>query len=527
MNTARSVTVIPQTLHPLTGIPMGTTVKRRVAAYARVSTDSEEQLSSYEAQVDYYTKYIKSKPEWEFVNVYTDEGITGTNTNRRDGFNALVRDGLNGKFDLLITKSISRFARNTVDSLVTVRSFKAKGVEVYFEKENIYTLDGKGELLITIMSSLAQEESRSLSENVKWGKRKSFSDGNVSLPYKRFLGFEKGEDGLPSIVKEEAAIVRKIYSLFMSGKTPGGIASILTKEGIPTPSGKSKWCPSTVLSILTNEKYKGSALLQKAFTVDFLTKTRKKNEGEVPQYYIENSHEAIIDPIEFEWVQVEIARRKELGKQYSGISVLSTKIVCGDCGDFFGPKVWFSNTDHRKIIWRCNNKYENEKPCTSGHLTEDDIKKRFIKAYNILMKENPNIIEDCRLMQQAVSDCADLDKKLVVLYEEAEVVAELIKKAVHENARECLDQDEYLKRYNGYVQRYERIKNDIALLEEEKNKRATKGLLIGGFMFEVKEIGNSIDKFDDELWMLVIDKVVSYGNGRLVFKFRNGIEIEG
>lgn len=247
---ARNVTVIPQTILPLTGFAVNTAVKRQVAAYARVSTDSDEQQTSYEAQVKFYTNYIKSKPEYEFVKVYTDEGISGLNTKRRDGFKEMIDDALNGKIDLIITKSVSRFARNTVDTIMTVRKLKEHGVEVYFEKENIYTMDGKGELLITIMSSLAQEESRSISENVTWGHRKSFADGKVSLAYKKFLGYEKGEDGLPKVNKEQAKIVKRIYELFICGKTPNAIADLLTEEGIPTPGSKQKWQSSTILSML-------------------------------------------------------------------------------------------------------------------------------------------------------------------------------------------------------------------------------------------------------------------------------------
>ena len=205
---ARAVTVIPPTINPLTKMPTATVSKRRVAGYARVSTDSDEQFTSYEAQIDYYTQFIMHHSDWEFVKVYTDEGISGTNTKRREGFNQMIADALDGKIDLIVTKSVSRFARNTVDSLVTVRKLKDKGVEVFFEKENIYTLDSKGELLITIMSSLAQEESRSISENVTWGQRKRFADGKVMLPYKRFLGYRKGADGFPEIVPEEAEIVK-------------------------------------------------------------------------------------------------------------------------------------------------------------------------------------------------------------------------------------------------------------------------------------------------------------------------------
>ena len=238
---AAKVTVIPAKKNNIPLSPSGTQVQKlRVAAYARVSTNLEEQITSYEAQVDYYTRYIQSKEDWEFVDMYTDEGISATNTKKREGFNRMVADALAGKIDLIITKSISRFARNTVDTLTTVRKLKEKGIEVFFEKENIRTLDGKGELLITIMSSLAQEESRSISENVTWGQRKRFADGKVSIPYGRFLGYRKGADNLPEIVEEEAATIRLIYRLFLYGKSPSAIATYLTDEGIITPGGNHR-----------------------------------------------------------------------------------------------------------------------------------------------------------------------------------------------------------------------------------------------------------------------------------------------
>ena len=233
-----NIRVIPATAPALSAQLKSNAVKRRVAAYARVSTDSDEQLTSYEAQVDYYTKFIQSREDWEFVTVYTDEGISAVTTKKRDGFNQMVADALEGGIDLIVTKSVSRFARNTVDSLTTVRKLKEKGVEVWFEKENIYTLDSKGELLIPIMSSLAQEESRSISENVTWGQRKRMADGKVSLPYKQFLGYEKGEDGLPQIVPAEAKIVRLIFRLYMEGKTFSAIARHLERQSIPSPAGK-------------------------------------------------------------------------------------------------------------------------------------------------------------------------------------------------------------------------------------------------------------------------------------------------
>ena len=215
--------------------------KKRVAAYARVSTEQDKQLHSLQVQRDYYENYIKSNPDWELVNIYYDEGITGTSLKRRKGFNQMITDALDGKIDVILVKSVSRFARNTIDALVNIRKLKDKGVEVFFEKENIYTFGTGGELLLTIMSSIAQEESRSISENVTWGKRKAFQDGKVALPYKCFLGYKKGENGLPEIEPEGAKIVRRIYRMFIEGKSQSTIASTLTKEGVPTPSGKTKW----------------------------------------------------------------------------------------------------------------------------------------------------------------------------------------------------------------------------------------------------------------------------------------------
>lgn len=288
------------------------TQTRRAAAYARVSTDHEDQITSYAAQVEYYTDYIKERSDLEFVNVYTDEGISGTSTKYREGFKRMIADALAGKIDLIITKSVSRFARNTIDSLTTIRLLKEHNVECYFEKENIHTFDSRGELLLTIMAGIAQEESRSISQNCTWGQRKRFADGKVTVPFKRFLGYDRGEDGSLVVNEKEAAIVRKIYEMFLNGATTYAIAKALTAEHIPTPGGKEVWSKNVVKSILTNEKYKGDALLQKVFTVDYLTKQKKKNKGEVTQYYVEGSHEAIIPPETWTKVQKEFERQKSL-----------------------------------------------------------------------------------------------------------------------------------------------------------------------------------------------------------------------
>ncbi len=264
----KKITVIPQTINPLTNNPFNNVERRKVAAYARVSTDSDEQMTSLDAQIDFYTNYIKANPEWEFVKVYYDEGISGTNTKNREGFKQMIQDAINGKIDLIITKSISRFARNTVDTLVAIRKLKEKRVECFFEKENIYTFDSKGELLITIMSSIAQEESRSLSQNVTWGIRKAFSDGKIRIAYKNFLGYRRGTDGRPEVIPEEAETIRKIYRMFLNGYSTNEIVHALEEDNIDSPSGSKTWRIQTVQSILRNEKYKGDALHQKTFTVD-------------------------------------------------------------------------------------------------------------------------------------------------------------------------------------------------------------------------------------------------------------------
>ena len=469
---------------------------------------TEEQLTSYEAQVSYYTDYIRKRADWEFVNVYTDEGISATNTQHRDGFNAMIADALAGKIDLIVTKSVSRFARNTVDSLTTVRKLKEKGVEIYFEKENIYTLDSKGELMITIMSSLAQEESRSISENVTWGQRKRMADGKVTMPYGRFLGYRKGEDGLPEIVPEEAEVVRMIYRSFMDGLSYYKIAQLLMKRSIPAPSGGEKWHRRTVESILTNEKYKGSALLQKKFTMDFLTKKQKVNEGEVPQYFIEDSHPPIIDPQEFELVQAEIARRKEIGEVYSSSNIFSTKLVCSCCGGFFGSKVWHSTSKYRRVIWQCNHKFQNGEKCKTPHLYEDEIKKRFIEVCNRIAADKENFVASCRQIVEMLSDTAAIDRKIEEQYIYLNGLAASMQQFILENAMHPQGEDFYDTKLAKYEKQRAEGETRLKDLQSQKAARLSRKELLDGLVKALEESGILIDKFDERLWRLMVEKVV-------------------
>ena len=524
---ATKVTTIPATRQRYTSAHIGESVKRRTAGYARVSTNKEEQQPSYEAQVDYYTKFIQERSDWEFITVYTDEGISATSTKKRDGFNQMTQDALDGKLDLIVTKSVSRFARNTVDSLTAVRKLKEKGIEIYFEEQNIWTLDSKGELLITIMSSLAQEESRSLSENTTWGQRKRFSDGKVSLPYSQFLGYERGDDGLPKIVPEEAETVRLIYRLFLEGKTAHGIAKHLSVEGIPTPSGKSKWGAGTILSILQNEKYEGNALLQKGYTEDFLTKKRRKNNGGIPQYWVENSHPGIIEPEVFNMVQFEMQRRNSQKGRHSGIGFFASKIICGDCGGYFGSKVWHSTSKYRRIIWQCNAKFKNDKKCTTPHLSEDEIKRRFMIAANRLQAGKNNLATDFDAIKEALFDTSALEAERDELQSEMTIVAEMIDKCVDDNAHRRQDQEEYNRRYGGLVERFEKAKSRFTELSGQIQERTVKRRAAESFLAVTFKRKTPLTDFDEQFWYATVETATVYNDGRVVFRFKDGTEIEG
>ena len=412
-----------------------------------------------------------------------------------------------------------------MDSLTTVRKLKEKNVEVYFEKENIYTLDSKGELLITIMSSSAQEESRSISENVTWGHRKRFADGKVSLPYKRFLGYRKGADGLPEIVPDEAEIVRQIYKQFLEGKSYYAIAKNLTDRGIPTPAGKEQWHIRTIGSILTNEKYKGSALLQKKFTVDFLTKKTKVNEGEVPQYYIEESHPAIISPEEFELVQAEMAKRKQLGRKFSGNDIFSAKIICGDCGGFFGAKVWHSNSKYRRVIWQCNQKFSQN--CTTPHLYEDEIKMRFLTAFASFFQQRNLVLETCQMLIDDLSDTTLLDLRIEKASREMNAVAAVTKKHIAQNAETEQDQEEYDQKYHALVQQYEKLQQQFTKLQRERAARINRMDTLHHFLETISAVPQVLDSFDEKLWRATIEKVTVFHDGKMIFQFLDGTEIQG
>ena len=451
---AKKVRKIHATLNQFTSEPVAVRRKKKVAGYARVSTDREEQATSYEAQMTYYKTYIEGHEDWEFVGMYSDEGITATNTKKRDGFNQMVEDALDGKIDLIITKSVSRFARNTVDSLTTIRKLKDKGIEVYFEKENIWTLDAKGELMITIMSSLAQEESRS----------------------------------------------------------------------IKSPSGKDRWHISTVKSILTNEKYRGDALLQKQYTTDFLQKKRKTNNGEIPQYYVEEHHEAIIPPAQFDFVQAELARREQNGR-YSGVSIFSNKIKCGCCGGWYGSKVWHSTDKYRKVIYRCNRKYgKDTPPCNTPHLSEEEIKKLFLKALNALVEAKEETIENLQELIETVCQIDSLGAEQERLKQELRIIAENLANLIQKNASVALDQTEQAENEKKlrtlYGEKHSRFQELEALIQEKNDTRE----ILTNFINKLEDLNGEQTEFREELWGGLVDHIrIDEKSSTVVF--RGGIEI--
>ena len=499
--------------------------KKKVAAYARISMETEKMLHSLSAQVSFYSAYIQKNPEWEYVGVYSDEGISATNTKYRDGFKRMVSDALDGKIDLIVTKSVSRFARNTVDSLTTVRKLKDKGVEVYFEKENIWTLDSKGELLITIMSSLAQEESRSISENSTWGQRKRFADGKVSVAYSHFLGYDKGPDGKMVVNKEEAETVKLLYKLYLSGLSMSAVAKELTKRGLKTPYGKDKWRIGAVRGILTNEKYKGDALLQKEYTVDFLTKKVKRNEGEVPQYYVENDHEAIISPAVFDMVQNEIEKRKKEITRYSGVSIFSNKIKCGDCGGWYGCKVWHSGDKYRKVIYQCNHKFKGEKKCGTPHMTENEIKEWFVLAVNKLLADKNEIIQNLERIKEALCDTAKMKEEQEHLQERVAVAIETMQEYISQNARAPLNQEQYEKKYSSMSAEYEDLKAQYDRAAEKISSNESKMARLDHFIDELQKAGSLITEFDERLWSGLMTCITVYSKEDIRFAFKDGTEI--
>lgn len=515
------ITMIPAKRRVGSRIVQEETPKTRVAAYCRVSTDSDEQATSYEAQVEHYTEYIKKNPQWECAGIYADDGISGTSTKNREEFNRLIDDCLSGKIDLVITKSISRFARNTLDCLNYIRKLKEKNIAVFFEKENINTLDSKGEVMLTIMASLAQQESESLSQNVRLGLQYRYQQGKVIVNHKRFLGYDKDDDGNLVINKQEAEVVKRIFREYLEGYTFFQIGKGLKADGIKTGAGNDHWFTSTICKILKNEKYMGDALLQKTVTTDFLTKKRVNNKGIVPQYYVEDSHDAIIPKELFMRVQDEMDKRAKLespsGRRRinTGKFALSNIIYCAHCGEVYQRTHWNIH-GKKKIVWRCISRlYKNkvDAECSARTINETDLQDAVIKAINEVYAKQSDFLPQLKtniqkvLSLNNVGAIAEIDNRIK---EKEKTLINLIKTK----------------------QNYEELGDEIIRLREEKHQLQLEDANADGEQEKIAELEtflneqtSSIQEFDDALVRRLLESVTVYDD-KYKIRFKSGIERE-
>ncbi|MBK5262016.1 MAG: recombinase family protein [Peptostreptococcaceae bacterium] len=517
---ARNITVIPARTRIGNTISEAQRPKLRVVAYCRVSTDSDEQATSYATQIEHYTELINKNTEWELGGIYADDGISGTNTKKREKFNLMIDECMAGHIDMIVTKSISRFARNTLDCLKYIRQLKDKNIPVYFEKESINTMDAKGEVLLTIMASLAQQESQSLSQNVKLGLQYRYQQGIVQINHNRFLGYTKDDKGHLIIEPEGAEVVKRIYREYLQGSSLIEIARGLMASNILTSAGKEKWRPETIKKMLQNEKYIGDALLQKTYTVDFLTKKRVKNDGIVPQYYVENNHEAIIPRDLYMQVQEEMERRRNIhsgksGKKrvYSSKYALSTIVVCGHCGDIF-RRIHWNNHGCKSIVWRCASRLDKtEVDCSARTIGEEYLKNAVVQAVNKVFESKTQFID--------------------VLNRNSVVVMSQGNSCEVELANQKLEQlqKELLKLANNN-QDYSILANELYRLRDEKEAALAKN---AGFESQkqriaemtkfLKEQKDTIQEYDEQIVRKLIEKITVHDE-KVTVAFKSGMEID-
>lgn len=520
MELNKNVTVIPARKRVGNTVAKEEKPKLRVAAYCRVSTDSDEQASSYEVQVEHYTQFIQKNPEWELAGVFADDGISGCNTKKRSEFNRMVEECMAGGIDMIITKSISRFARNTLDCLKYIRELKEKNIPVFFEKENINTMDSKGEVLLTIMASLAQQESQSLSQNIKLGLQYRYQNGEVQVNHNRFLGYTKDEEGHLIIDPAGAEVVKRIYREYLEGGSLLQIARGLEADGILTAAGKSKWRPETLRKILQNEKYIGDALLQKTYTVDFLNKKRVQNNGIVPQYYVENSHEPIIPRDLYMQVQEEMARRANLHsgakrkkRVYSSKYALSSIVYCPKCGEIYRRIAW-NNRGKHSVVWRCCTRVEHgPDQCDAPTIQESDLQAAVVKAINLTLGNRSAMMT---VLQKNIE---------TVILQEDENSAEGITAKLKEKQQELLKLANAKKDYNSVADEIDRLRElkQKALIESAEREGLKKRIA------EMKDFLNSqtveVLEYDEQLVRRLIERVTVYDQ-RFEVEFKTKVKIE-
>ena len=510
----------------------------RVAAYCRVSTDDEEQLTSYEAQKNYYTDKIMTNKEWTMAGIFADEGITGTSARKRPEFLRMIRQCKQGKIDIVLTKSISRFARNTVDCLNYVRALKELGIAVIFEKENMNTLEIDSEILITMLGAFAQSESESISANVRWGIRQAMKEGKAIINYKHLYGYRKGADGKPEIIPEQAEIVRKIYDLFLCGTPIRGILEYLNANNIPNISGELQWAKNAVNSILTNEKYCGDVLLQKTYIDDCINKKVKKNTGQLPMYLVQNHHEGIISRETFDAAQAELSRRNAgrspskknapTGRsRYSSKYALSDRLYCGECGTRYQRCTWRNRDGSKRIVWRCVSRVDyGSKYChNSPTLDEEPLHRTILAAINSAVKDKDNIIYNLKAaMEKELAPVAGQQPSLSEIDNQLEQLNAEFSKVLAE-ASESGDQAAYSDRFREIMQKQTVLKaqrDEIQRMLAESGKAAAH---IEQCRQAAETTPSAITEWDDALIRQVVESVTVETCNEVIVALKSGASI--
>lgn len=533
MSTAPNVTVIPAKVQ--TAESRDKYHQLRVAAYCRVSTELEEQQNSYQVQIAYYTDLINKKKEWTLAGIFADEGISGTQTKKRTEFNRMIRMCRNKKIDLVITKSISRFARNTVDCLEYVRQLKDLGIGVIFEKENINTLTMTSEFMIALYGSFAQAESESISKNVSWGKEKAYREGKVQFQYKHLLGYKKGADGKPEIIPEEAETVKLIYTMFLDGHSMKNIALILHVKGIHTKTGSTEWRTNTITRILQNEKYVGDALLQKTFTSDCITHKVVKNHGERPMYLVTNHHDPIIDRDTYNRVQQELARRNSKRKisdktvteqgKYSSKYALSELLFCGHCGTPYRRTTWAAR-GKKQIVWRCLSRLEHgKKYCPdSPTIKEEQLHRGILRAINNYYSCRNDIVRILKANIGSVLECQGQEEILSVekrLKEIDQARTDLVNLIASGGCDEDKLDSEFAKLYaeeQGLSERLTMLKSQNKTSEETQAK-------LDKIMDMIEHEKFELETFDNVLIRKLIECVKILSKTEILVIFKGGYEV--
>ena len=510
----------------------------RVAAYCRVSTDDEEQLTSYEAQKNYYTDKIMTNKEWTMAGIFADEGITGTSARKRPEFLRMIRQCKQGKIDIVLTKSISRFARNTVDCLNYVRALKELGIAVIFEKENMNTLEIDSEILITMLGAFAQSESESISANVRWGIRQAMKEGKATIQYKYLYGYRKGDDSKPEIIPDQAEVVRKIYDLFLSGTSVRGIQEYLNANSVPNINGEPKWARSAIDSILTNEKYCGDVLLQKTYIDDCINKKVKKNTGQLPMYLVQNHHEGIISRETFDAAQAELARRSA-GKspskknaptgrsRYSSKYALSDRLYCGECGTRYQRCTWRNRDGSKRIVWRCVSRvdYGNKYCHNSPTLDEEPLHRAILAAINSTVKGKDSIIYNLKsAMEKELAPVAGQQLSLSEIDSQLEQLNTEFSKALAE-ASESGDQAAYSDRFREIMQKQTALKvqrDEIQGMLAESGKAAAH---IEQCRQAAETTPSAITEWDEALIRQVVESVTVETGSEIIVALKSGASI--